>query len=354
MGSGAATPLLQALARAYAAGHPSLPLRVEPSVGSAGGIAAATDGAVDLGLVGRPLGPTEAVGLDFLPLALDAVVLAAAADVARDGLSREEVRRLYAGDRALGLTLLLRDPAETANAALEGAYPELRALREAGAAAARFRVLDHDDAMAHALLTTPRAVGVFSFGAIQTWGLPLRPLALEGVHAGGAGAGQQAVAGGASPWASFTAPSAVHASRRFWPSSPRRRDGPSPAPLATSLSPRGPSDFRRPRPPIRQKAHPLGARQLGPLRGSCSTRLSPRGPPRAGGGRPSRCGPGRIRGGAGNERAPPAVAVRRGQARRAAASRRTGQPRRARGAGRCRPPGGGGKSSQRAGGVGTR
>jgi phosphate transport system substrate-binding protein len=184
MGSGAATPLLQALARAYATGHPSLPLRVEPSVGSAGGIAAATDGAVDLGLVARPLGPTEAVGLDFLPLALDAVVLAAAADVARDGLSREEVRRLYAGDRALGLTLLLRDPAETANAALEGAYPEVRALREAGAAAARFRVLDHDDAMAHALLTTPRAVGVFSFGAIQTWGLPLRPLALEGVHPG--------------------------------------------------------------------------------------------------------------------------------------------------------------------------
>jgi phosphate transport system substrate-binding protein len=184
MGSGAATPLLQALARAYATGHPSLPLRVEPSVGSAGGLAAATDGAVDLGLVGRPLGPTEAVGLDFLPLAVDAVVLAAAADVARDGLSREEVRRLYAGDRTLGLTLLLRDPAETANAALEGAYPELRALRETGAAAARFRVLDHDDAMAHALLTTPRGVGVFSFGAIQTWGLPLRPLALEGVHPG--------------------------------------------------------------------------------------------------------------------------------------------------------------------------
>jgi phosphate transport system substrate-binding protein len=184
MGSGAATPLLQALARAYGAGHPSLPVRVEPSVGSAGGIAAATDGAVDLGLVGRSLKPTEAKALEFLPLALDAVVLAAAVDVPRDGLSHEEVRRLYAGDRALGLTLLLRDPAETANAALEGAYPELRALREAGASSARFRVLDHDDAMAHALLTTPRAVGVFSFGAIQTWGLPLRPLALDGVQPG--------------------------------------------------------------------------------------------------------------------------------------------------------------------------
>jgi phosphate transport system substrate-binding protein len=184
MGSGAATPLLQALARAYAAGHPALPLRVEPSVGSSGGIAAAADGAVDLGLVGRSLRPSETAALELFPLALDAVVLAAAPDVEHKGLSRAQVRNLYAGDRALGMTLLLRDPAETANDALEGAYPELRALRESGAASARFRVLDHDDAMAHALLTTPRGVGVFSFGAIQTWGLPLRPLALEGVQPG--------------------------------------------------------------------------------------------------------------------------------------------------------------------------
>jgi phosphate transport system substrate-binding protein len=182
MGSGAATPLLQALARAYAAGHPPLPVRVEPSVGSGGGVAAATDGAVDLGLVGRALRPPEASALELVPLALDAVVLAAAPDVERDGLTREELLLLYAGDRASGLTLLLRDPAETANEALEAAFPELQRLREAGAASARFRVLDHDDAMAHALLTTPHGVGVFSFGAILTWRLPLRPLALNGVR----------------------------------------------------------------------------------------------------------------------------------------------------------------------------
>jgi phosphate transport system substrate-binding protein len=182
MGSGAATPLFQALARAYAAGHPPLPVRVEPSVGSGGGVAAATDGAIDLGLVGRELRPAEAMALELFPLALDAVVLAAAPDVERNGLTREELRRLYAGDRASGLTLLLRDPAETANEALEGAFPELQGLREAGAASARFRVLDHDDAMAHALLTTPHGVGVFSFGAITSWGLPLRPLALDGLR----------------------------------------------------------------------------------------------------------------------------------------------------------------------------
>jgi len=182
MGSGAATPLLQALARAYASGRPPLPVHVEPSVGTGGGIAAATDGAVDLGLVGRSLRPAESVALEAFPLALDAVVVAAAPDVERQSLSREELRQLYAGEHGTGLTLLLRDPAETANDALERAYPELRALRESGAASARFRVLNHDDAMAHALLTTPRSVGVFSFGAIQSWKLPLRPLALDGLR----------------------------------------------------------------------------------------------------------------------------------------------------------------------------
>ena len=182
MGSGAATPLLQALARAYAAGHPPLPVRVEPSVGSTGGAAAAADGAVDLGLVARPLRPAEGATLERLPLGLDAVVLAAAPDVERAGLSHEEVRGLYAGERASGLTLLLRDAEETANGALEGAYPELRPLRESAAASGRFRVLEHDDAMAYALLTTPHAVGVFSLGALTTWRLPLRPLALDGQH----------------------------------------------------------------------------------------------------------------------------------------------------------------------------
>jgi phosphate transport system substrate-binding protein len=182
MGSGAATPLLQALSRAYAAGHPSLPVRVEPSVGTRGGVAAATDGAVDLGLVGRGLRPAEATALELFPLALDAVVVAGAPDVERQGLTRTELRQLYAGERGSGLTLLLRDTEETANDALESAYPELRALRESGVASARFRVLDHDEAMAHALLTTPGGVGVFSFGAILSWRLPLRPLALDGVR----------------------------------------------------------------------------------------------------------------------------------------------------------------------------
>ncbi len=175
-GTGAMTPLAMALAREASAGT-GLRVRVEPSIGSGGGIVAARDGAIDLGLVSRPLGPEESAGLERVDLARDAVVLAAAADVPVDDLSSADLHRLYRGELR-GVTVLLRDEAESANAALEASHPGLAEERRRSSASGRFRVLDHDDAMALALATTPRAVGVFSLAALRP---PLRPLRLDGV-----------------------------------------------------------------------------------------------------------------------------------------------------------------------------
>ncbi len=175
-GTGAMTPLAMALAREVSAGT-GLRVRVEPSIGSGGGIAAARDGAVDLGLVARPLRPEEAAGLERIDLARDAVVLAAAADFPLEDLSSEDLHRLYRGELR-GLTVLLRDEAESANAALESVHPGLADERRRAAATGRFRVLDHDDAMALALATTPRSVGVFSLAAVRP---PLRPLRIDGL-----------------------------------------------------------------------------------------------------------------------------------------------------------------------------
>ncbi len=168
---------------------------MEPSIGSGGGIAAARDGAVDLGLVSRPLRPEEAADLERVDLARDAVVLAAAADVAVDDLSSDDLHRLYRGELR-GLTVLLRDEAESANAALESVHPGLADDRRRSAASGRFRVLDHDDAMALALATTPRAVGVFSLGALRP---PLRALRIDGVGPLRRGGGPGHLACGADP-----------------------------------------------------------------------------------------------------------------------------------------------------------
>jgi phosphate transport system substrate-binding protein len=175
-GSGALTPLAMALAHEVSTGTGQR-IHVEPSIGSGGGIAATRDGAIDLGLVSRPLRPEEAAGLERVDLARDAVVLAAAADFPFDDLSSAEIHRLYRGELG-GLTLLLRDESESANAALESTLPGLTDERRTSAASGRFRVLDHDDAMALALASTPRAVGVFSLAAVRP---PLRALRLDGV-----------------------------------------------------------------------------------------------------------------------------------------------------------------------------
>ena len=181
------TPLASLLGAAWAR-HERLPtIVVEPSVGSTGGVRATADGAVDLGLVARPLKEQERkLGLVLIPVARDAVVLAAHPSVAADGVTSDDLVALFAGARTAfvdgsPVTVLLRDRDDSAHAALEQLVPGLREAREASYATNRFRVLSHDDAMGGALAITPGAIGVYSLGALVASRLPLKVLMLDGV-----------------------------------------------------------------------------------------------------------------------------------------------------------------------------
>ncbi len=190
-GTGAMGPLAGRLAQTFVRRGRSLgrggpQIVVEESIGSGGGIRAAVDGAVDLGMVSRPLEDGErALGLIEVKVARDAVILAAHSEVLAAGVSSDELRQLYGGQRhtfadGSPAVLLLRDRKESANAALERIVPGLSGLREASYGEHRLRVLYHDGAMAGALAATPGALGVFSLGALLAHGLPLRVLALDG------------------------------------------------------------------------------------------------------------------------------------------------------------------------------
>jgi len=187
-GSGALTPLASLLGAAWAGRERQPTVVVEPSVGSTGGVRAAADGAVDLGLVARPLKEEERkLGLTLVPVARDAVVLAAHPNVAVDDVSSDDLVALFTGARTsfadgLPATVFLRDRDDSGHAPLEGLVPGLRAAREAAYEAHRFRVLSHDDAMGGALAITPGAIGVFSLGALSASRLPLKLLALDGVR----------------------------------------------------------------------------------------------------------------------------------------------------------------------------
>lgn len=185
-GSGAALPLARALARPLSSSSAGARWVVEESLGSGGGLLAAHDGAIDGALVSRDLTDAErALGLELVPLAVDAVVLAAHLSVPVGGLTGDEVRALYAG-RLLTFpdgspaTVRLRDRGESANAVLERLLPGLTASRPA---ARRFPVQYYEGSQLEALAAAPGAVGVTSLAVLREAVPRLKVLSLDGLEA---------------------------------------------------------------------------------------------------------------------------------------------------------------------------
>lgn len=186
-GSGAMIPLAHALASAWQRRGEPLRLVVEESLGSAGGVAAAHEGAIDLGMISRGLQPAEqALGLVLVPVATDAVVIAAHPGVPVHELGWAQLTALYCGTTrqfpdGSPAAVLLRDRAESANRVLEVAAP---GLSSCAAPRSPWRVLYHDAAMLEALASTPNAIGVTSLGLLTAAGSKLEVLSLDGKRAG--------------------------------------------------------------------------------------------------------------------------------------------------------------------------
>src|SRR5687768_2980829 len=97
-GSGGNLPLTRALAEAFEARTPGARLVVQESIGSTGGVRAVAEGAIDVGLVSRSLRAAErGLGLETIPYARVAVVLATHPGVSDHGLTRADVLAVYDG-----------------------------------------------------------------------------------------------------------------------------------------------------------------------------------------------------------------------------------------------------------------
>ncbi len=186
-GSGSNLPLTRELAEAFMRRWPDRRLIVFESVGSTGGIRAASDGAVDLGLVSRPLRASEdSLGLVVIPYARVAVAAVANLDVADHGLSRERLVNIYAGEERRwsdgeAIIVLQRERGDSSHAAVDRELPEFAAVNDVAYREERWRVLYNDRAMYEALVSTPGSIGLLDVGATQTQALALRVLRLDGV-----------------------------------------------------------------------------------------------------------------------------------------------------------------------------
>lgn len=184
-GSGSNLPLTRALAEAHAESD-GVQLVVHESVGSRGGIRAAHDGAIHIGLISRPLVPDEQdLGLVVMPYARSPVVVAANASVADDGVTSEELIDIYRGvkDRwsdGSRVVVLQREQGDSSHRAVERHLPDFATVNDEAHREARFRVLYTDAAMEEALMSTTGAIGLYGLGRVPA-DLPIKALHIDGV-----------------------------------------------------------------------------------------------------------------------------------------------------------------------------
>ncbi len=186
-GSGSNLPLTRELAEGFARRWPDKPVVVFESIGSSGGVKAASDRVIDLGLVSRPLRPKEVeLGLVVIPYARVAVAAVTNLGVADDDVSRAELVAIYAGARRAWrdgspIVALQRERGDSGHQAVGAVVEGFEAANEAAYKAERWRVLYDDRAMHEALVGTPGSIGLLDVGATQAQALALKILTIDGV-----------------------------------------------------------------------------------------------------------------------------------------------------------------------------
>ncbi len=179
-GSGSNLSLTRRLVDAYLARGPVGPdgraaqLVVFESIGSTGGVKATVDGAIELGLISRPLRAREqGLGLRTLPYARVAVVAAANRTVPDRSLTAAELIEIYGGERrswsdGSRIVVLQREQGDSSHEAFGQLLPAFKAANELAYQRGLWRVVYRDRAMQEALMSTPGAIGLFDLGAVTS------------------------------------------------------------------------------------------------------------------------------------------------------------------------------------------
>lgn len=186
-GSGTNLPITRLLAEAFRQRHPECTIEVPASIGSTGGIRAAADGGIALGLISRPLKSHEqALGLTSVPYARTAVVIGAHPTVGDNDITFSEFLEIYKGTKTRWqdgreIIVLTREPGDSSTEVLEQTIPGFKEVFAESQKAKRWATFFKDQEMNQALTTTPAALGLSDLGAITAERLPIKVLKVNGV-----------------------------------------------------------------------------------------------------------------------------------------------------------------------------
>lgn len=200
-GTGAALGSMRLLARAFQARNPDVALTVVPGLTSSGGIKAATEGVLGLGVSSRPLRDDERkLGAREIEYARTPFVFAVSARSNVTAITSAELADIYAGKTVSWpdgspVRIVLRPPADIDTEIIMAMSAALRRGLLAAQARPGVRVAVTDRDAADDLTSIGGSIGPSSLSLIQSEKLPLRVLRLDGREATPANA-----AGGSYPY----------------------------------------------------------------------------------------------------------------------------------------------------------
>lgn len=186
-GTGSALGVMRRLGTAFERVHPGLRVSLLPSVGSGGALKAVSQGALDLGLSGRPLAPAEqALGLVATPFARTPFVLAAGPRSGATGLTARELARIYRGELTAWpngerIRLVLRPASDVDTQLLASLTPELAEAVPFAQGRDGLLVATTNQECNAVLARTPGSLGPTTLSQLVTEEHALTPLAWEGV-----------------------------------------------------------------------------------------------------------------------------------------------------------------------------
>ncbi|MBC7250389.1 MAG: phosphate ABC transporter substrate-binding protein [Anaerolineae bacterium] len=187
-GSTTVQPLAEKLAEAFNAQHPDVQIDVQGG-GSSVGVKSAGQGTVDVGMASREVKQSELdeyPDLRVLTIARDGIAIVTHPDVPVDGLTKEQVKGIFAGDVTnwsevdgpdKPIVIVAREEGSGTRAAFE----EMVMGGEEGPAIADTAILQPSNgAVRTTVSTTPDSIGFLSFGYLDQ---SVKALAIDGVEA---------------------------------------------------------------------------------------------------------------------------------------------------------------------------
>lgn len=186
-GTGSALATLRRMSGPFERANPGHRLHVFASVGSTGAIAAVANGALEIGISGRPLEPAEeALGLTGIPYARTPFLFAAGPRSGASGTTAGEIVRIYRGEATTWpngerIRVVIRPRTDVDTSLLRAISPEMSKAVDASYAREGQLVAVTNQECDEILSRTPGSIGPTTLTEILTEGSSAVPLTWNGV-----------------------------------------------------------------------------------------------------------------------------------------------------------------------------